>query len=76
MNIRRTANHLHITVVIPWNVRYATIVNFSHAQTIRIRMLFALNNPYNARATIFGLQVNHFLDTTKLLIYPRHQLIN
>ena len=76
MNIRRTANHLHVTIIITWNVRYATIVNFSHAQTIRIRMLFTLNNPHNVCATIFGFQVNHFLDTAKLLIYPRHQLIN
>ena len=38
--------------------------------------LCAFNHPDNSRATIFGAQVNHCFDATKLLIDPRHQLIH
>ncbi len=45
----------------PWNVRYATIVNFSHTQRSGLDV-FRDSTTQQQRATIFG-QVNHFLST-------------
>jgi len=76
MHIRRAANHLHQAVLITRHIRHRTaIVNLGHTQPIGIRMLGTFNHPDNSRATIFGLQVDHFFDASKLLIDPRHQLI-
>ena len=77
MHIWRTADHLHQPVLIARHIRYhAAIINLGYAQPISIRMLGTFNHPDNSRATIFGVQVNHCFDATKLLIDPRHQLIH
>ena len=77
MHIWRAADHLHQTILVARHIRhYTAIINLGHTQPISIRMFSALNHPDDPRATIFGLEVDHFLDTAKLLIDPRHQLIH
>ena len=77
MYIWRAANYLHQTALIARYVRHcAAIINLGHAQPISIRVLGAFNHPDDSRAAIFSVEVNHFIDATKLLIDPRHQLIH
>jgi len=76
VHIRRTADHLHQTVLITRHIRHcAAIINLGYAQPISIRMLGTFNHPDDSRATIFSAEADHFFDATKLLIDPRHQLI-
>ena len=75
--IRRTADHLHQPVLITRHIsHHAAIIDLGHTQPISIRMFDAFNHPDNSRATIFSFEVDHFFDTAKLLIDPRHQLIH
>ena len=73
MDIWRTADYLYQTIVITRHIRHRTaIIDLGHTQPISIRMFDAFNHPDNSRATIFSVQVDHFFDTAKLLIDPRH----
>ena len=77
VNIWRTADYLYQTILITRHIRHRTaIIDLGHTQPISIRVLGALNHPNDSCATILSVEVDHFLDTAKLLIDPRHQLIH
>ena len=66
-------DHLHQAVLIARHIRHRTaIINLGHTQPISIGMLGALNHPDDSRPVILSFKVDHFFDTAKLLIDPRH----